>query len=135
MIKVDMDLKIKFLQGFSNKVRIQILECIKEEKTVSQIVTDLNVSQSSISQHLACLKGCGLIVGRQEGKYMYYSLRNQQVHDLLDMFDVVLEGVQNDIACCENHIDWNWDHYQIWKPNKSTTKYTLFHNDWRELAW
>ena len=105
MIKVDMDLKIKFLQGFSNKVRIQILECIKEEKTVSQIVTDLNVSQSSISQHLACLKGCGLIVGRQEGKYMYYSLRNQQVHDLLDMFDVVLEGVQNDIACCENHID------------------------------
>jgi DNA-binding transcriptional ArsR family regulator len=106
MVKVDMDMKIKFLHGFSHKVRIQILECIKdEEKTVSQIVTDLDVSQSSVSQHLACLKGCGLIVGRQEGKYMYYSLRNQQVRDLLKMFDVVLEDVQNDMACCENHID------------------------------
>jgi DNA-binding transcriptional ArsR family regulator len=106
MVKVDMDLKIKFIHGFSNKVRIQILESIKEEeKTVSRIVTDLNVSQSSISQHLACLKGCGLIVGRQEGKYMYYSLRNQQVRDLLSMFDVVLEDVENDMACCENHID------------------------------
>jgi DNA-binding transcriptional ArsR family regulator len=106
VLKVDMDMKIKFLHGFANKVRIQILECIKEEeKPVSQIVADLNVSQSSISQHLACLKGCGLIVGRQEGKYMYYSLRNQQVRDLLSMFDVVLEDVQNDIASCENHID------------------------------
>ncbi|MDC3418445.1 ArsR/SmtB family transcription factor [Aquibacillus salsiterrae] len=106
MIKVDMDMKIKFLNGFSNKVRIQILESIKEEeKTVSGIVAGLNVSQSSISQHLACLKGCGLIVGRQEGKYMYYSLRNQQVRDLLSMFDVVFEDVQKDMACCENHID------------------------------
>jgi DNA-binding transcriptional ArsR family regulator len=106
MVKVAMDMKIKFLHGFSHKVRIQILECIKEEeKTVSQIVADLNVSQSSISQHLACLKGCGLIVGRQEGKYMYYSLRNQQVRELLKMFDVVLEDVQNDMAFCENHID------------------------------
>ncbi|MRH43577.1 metalloregulator ArsR/SmtB family transcription factor [Aquibacillus halophilus] len=105
MVKVDIDLKIKFLHGFSNKVRIQILENIKEEeKTVSQIVTALNVSQSSISQHLACLKGCGLIVGRQEGKYIYYGLRNQQVSDLLHMFDVVLEDVQNDMVFCENHI-------------------------------
>ncbi|MDL4839846.1 metalloregulator ArsR/SmtB family transcription factor [Aquibacillus sp. LR5S19] len=105
MVKVDMDMKIKFLHGFSHKVRIQILECIKEkERTVSQIVSDLDVSQSSISQHLACLKGCGLIVGRQEGKYIFYSLRNQQVRGLLNMFDVVLEDVQNDIASCENHI-------------------------------
>ncbi|GGE55872.1 transcriptional regulator [Pullulanibacillus camelliae] len=105
MQTADMGMKVKFLQGFSHKVRIQILECIKqEEKTVSQIVNELNGNQSNISQHLACLKGCGLIVGRQEGKYVFYSLRNQHVRDLLDMFDVVLEEVENDVACCENHI-------------------------------
>ncbi|RKQ18315.1 ArsR family transcriptional regulator [Oceanobacillus bengalensis] len=106
MIKVDIDTKMKFLHGFSNKTRIQILESIKEdEKTVTQIVDDLNGNQSNISQHLTCLKGCGLIVGRQDGKYVYYRVRNQLVRDLLSMFDVVLEDVQNDIACCENHID------------------------------
>ncbi|WP_044022476.1 metalloregulator ArsR/SmtB family transcription factor [Bacillus sp. SG-1] len=100
-----METKVKFLQGFAHKMRIQILECIKEEeKTVSQIVQDLDGSQSSISQHISCLKGCGLIVGRQEGKYVYYSLSNQKVRDLLTMFDVVLEEVQSDVACCENHI-------------------------------
>lgn len=115
--KIDMDTKVKLLQGFAHKVRIQILECIKEnEKTVSQIVNDLNVSQSNISQHLACLKGCGLIVGRQEGKYIFYSLSNQEVRDLLTMFDDVLEKVQNDVVNCEDHIVWiekqktNWQY-------------------------
>jgi len=105
MLKVDIDTKMKFLHGFSNKTRIQILEGIKEEeKTVSQIVDDLNGNQSNISQHLACLKGCGLIVGRQDGKYVYYRVRNQLVRDLLTMFDVVLEDVHSDVACCEKHI-------------------------------
>ncbi|MBM7599492.1 DNA-binding transcriptional ArsR family regulator [Virgibacillus halotolerans] len=105
MLKVDMDTKVKFLHGFSHKTRIQILECIKNnEKTVTQIIEDIRSSQSSISQHLACLKGCGLVVGRQEGKYVYYSLRNQKVRELLTMFDDVLEDVENDVACCENHI-------------------------------
>ncbi|WLR44352.1 metalloregulator ArsR/SmtB family transcription factor [Bacillus carboniphilus] len=100
-----MDTKVKFLQGFAHKIRIQILECIKEEeKTVSQIVDDLNGNQSSISQHLACLKGCGLIVGRQEGKYIFYRLSNEHVKDLLTMFDVVLDQVEDDVACCKNHI-------------------------------
>ncbi|ASN05575.1 ArsR/SmtB family transcription factor [Virgibacillus necropolis] len=106
MVEIDLDTKIKFLHGFSHKTRIQILDCIKEkEKTVSQIVNDLQGNQSNISQHLACLKGCGLIVGRQDGKFVYYRVRNQLVHDLLTMFDVVLEDVQNDVACCEQYID------------------------------
>lgn len=106
MLNVDMDTKMKFLNGFSHKTRVQILEHIKEEeKTVSQIVDDLEGNQSNISQHLACLKGCGLIVGRQEGKYVYYRVRNQLVRDLLTMFDEVLEDVQDNIASCENHIE------------------------------
>ncbi|MEN2768849.1 ArsR/SmtB family transcription factor [Ornithinibacillus xuwenensis] len=106
MLKVDVETKVKFLHGFSHKTRIQILECIKDtEKTVSQIVADIEGNQSNISQHLACLKGCGIIVGRQQGKYMYYSLRNKQIRDLLSMFDDVLVDVKNDVATCENHIE------------------------------
>lgn len=103
---IDFDMKVKLIHGFSNKTRIQILECIKnKEKTVTEIVAEINGNQSNISQHLACLKGCGIIVGRSEGKYIYYSLRNQQIRDLLTMFDVVLEDVENDMACCNRHID------------------------------
>ncbi len=100
------ELKLKVIQGFSNKVRLKILECIKdEEKTVSQIVEETGGNQSNISQHLACLKGCGIIVGRNEGKYCYYSLRNDRIRELLDMFDLVLEDVQSDVVCCANHME------------------------------
>lgn len=75
------------------------------EKTVSQIVNDIEGNQSSISQHLACLRGCGLIVSRQEGKYVYYKIRNEQIYQLLSTFDDVLTEVQNDMSTCENHID------------------------------
>ncbi|NAP00948.1 metalloregulator ArsR/SmtB family transcription factor [Halomonas sp. MG34] len=106
MLQGDIDTKMKFLHGLSNKTRVQILESIKEdEKTVSQIVQDLNGNQSNISQHLTCLKGCGLVVGRQDGKYVYYRVRNQLVRDLLTMIDVVLEDVEKDVACCDSHID------------------------------
>lgn len=105
MIQLDLDLKVKFLRAFGDKTRVQILECIKyDEKTVSQIVDRLDGNQSNISQHLACLRGCGIIEGRQEGKYVYYGLRNHQIKELLDTFDHVLSQIQDDVACCENHI-------------------------------
>ncbi|WP_433956686.1 ArsR/SmtB family transcription factor [Cytobacillus horneckiae] len=101
----DLDMKVKFLRGFGDKTRIQILECIKhQEKTVKQIVEEINGSQSNISQHLACLRGCGIIAGRQEGKYIFYSLRNEKIKDLLTMFDFVFEDVQSNVACCKNHV-------------------------------
>lgn len=106
MLNVDIDTKMKFLHGFSHKTRVQILEVIKEEeKTVSEIVHHLDGNQSNISQHLACLKGCGLIVRRQEGKYVYYRVRNQLVRDLLTMFDEVLEDVYTNVESCESHIE------------------------------
>lgn len=97
-----LDVKIKFVRGFADKTRLQILESIKhEEKTVSQIIGETKGNQSNISQHLACLKDCGLIVGRQEGKYVYYSLRNAQVKELLDMFDHVLSHVHEEVMSCK----------------------------------
>ena len=105
MVLIDINLKVKFLRAFGDKTRLQILECIKyEEKTVSQIVESIEGNQSNISQHLACLKGCGIIEGRSEGKYVYYGLRNQQIQELLNTIDNILFQIQDNVACCDNHI-------------------------------
>lgn len=99
-----LDVKAKFIRGFSDKTRLQILHSIKnKEMTVSQIVDELKGNQSNISQHLTCLKGCGIIVGRQEGKYIYYSLRNEQINQLLDMMDVVFNQVEEEVAVCDKN--------------------------------
>lgn len=99
-----LDVKAKFIRGFSDKTRLQILECIKEkEKTVSQIVEEISGNQSNISQHLSCLKGCGIIVGRQEGKFIYYSLRSEQIRLLLSVINDVFHQVEEDVAACERN--------------------------------
>ena len=47
-----LDTKVKLIHGFSNKTRLLILESIKEdEKTVSQIVEEINGNQSNISHN------------------------------------------------------------------------------------
>lgn len=104
MGKYSHEIKAKFIRGFSDKTRLQILESIKKrEKTVSEIVDDLKGNQSNISQHLACLKGCGIIVSRQEGKYIYYSLRNAEIAQLMDIMEAVFVQVEEEVAACERN--------------------------------
>ncbi|MEK4554389.1 ArsR/SmtB family transcription factor [Jeotgalicoccus sp. FSL K6-3177] len=98
------DKKVEFLHGFSHKTRIEILYyLIEKERSVSQILTAVDTSQSSVSQHIACLKGCGLISGRQEGKYIYYQLRNDKIKELLLNIDDVIKYLPSN-ANCQNHI-------------------------------
>lgn len=99
-----MDIKVKFLKGFADRTRLEILESIKnQEKTVLQIVDEIKGNQSNVSQHLSCLKGCGIVTARQEGKFIYYSLRDEQVKRLLDMFDAVLGDVEQQVAACDKN--------------------------------
>ncbi|NOU88658.1 metalloregulator ArsR/SmtB family transcription factor [Paenibacillus sp. LMG 31460] len=104
MIQNQLDVKAKFMRGFSDKTRLQILDCIKDkEKTVSQIIEEIQGNQSNISQHLTCLKGCGIIVGRQEGKYVYYSLRNEQIKQFLSIMEDVFMQVEEEVAACDKN--------------------------------
>jgi DNA-binding transcriptional ArsR family regulator len=101
------ELKVKFFRGFGDKTRLTILEALKNgEKTVSQIIEFTSGqcgNQSNISQHLSCLKGCGIIKSRQEGKFTYYSLRNQEIKQFLDQADQLIKGITEEMwACSQN---------------------------------
>ena len=100
----NIDLKAHFIHGLSNKARLTILELLKSnEMTVNEIVEKSQISQSSISQHLSCLKGCGLVSSRQEGKYVYYQIKDRQILELLKLIDSVVEDTEDDIENCQYH--------------------------------
>ncbi|MHB8527909.1 MAG: ArsR/SmtB family transcription factor [Caulobacteraceae bacterium] len=44
------------------------------EMTVSELNAGFDVSQPAISQHLAALRGAGLVRERREGRYSYYRM-------------------------------------------------------------
>ncbi|MDK9843394.1 transcriptional regulator [Staphylococcus equorum subsp. linens] len=100
----NINLKAHFIHGLSNKARLTILELLKSnEMTVNEIVEKSKISQSSISQHLSCLKGCGLVSSRQEGKYVYYQIKDRQILELLKLIDSVVEDTEDDIENCQYH--------------------------------
>lgn len=68
----------KIVLGFhalSDPLRIKTIELLREkELCVCDLCEILGVTQSKLSFHLKNLKEAGLIRGRQEGRWIYYSL-------------------------------------------------------------
>ncbi len=58
--------------------RRKILTLLRDkEMSVTEIVNSLNLSQATISNHLAVLKKAGLVILRSENKSHYYSLNRE----------------------------------------------------------
>ncbi len=57
----------------------------------SELADILGVSRQSMSNHLACLRGCGLVVAAPEGRRTRYELADARLgHALADLVEAVL---------------------------------------------
>jgi DNA-binding transcriptional ArsR family regulator len=56
-------------------------------------------SPSNVSNHLACLRGCGLVTATRDGRRVRYELADPALaHALADLVDLVLR-VDRSVAC------------------------------------
>jgi DNA-binding transcriptional ArsR family regulator len=59
----------------ASSTRRRLLDLLKSgEKTVSELTDALDVSQPAVSQHLAALRGAGLVDERRDGRFRFYRL-------------------------------------------------------------
>ena len=64
----------------------------------SELAETLAVSRQSMSNHLTCLRGCGLVVAVPDGRRTRYELADSRLgHAINDLLGVVLAV---DPACC-----------------------------------
>src|SRR3954452_19030926 len=54
------------------------------ELSVGERVAGAGVSQPAVSQHLAVLRGAGLVTERREGRYVRYAARPEGLKPLVD---------------------------------------------------
>lgn len=68
------------LKAMANKHRLLIL-CIlnTRELSVSQLNEEVDIPQSTLSQHLSVLRRDGLVKNRREAQTIYYSLSSKEV--------------------------------------------------------
>lgn len=98
------DVGAKLFRGLGDATRLAILQSLAAgERRVTDLVAELGMSQSNVSTHLACLKDCGLVADRPEGRAVYYRIATTEVFELLRSAETLLEDVGQKIALCPNH--------------------------------
>src|SRR6267154_614887 len=74
----------RFFRVLSDPTRLAILELLLQgPRTVSELVEALDVSQSRVSNHLACLRWCEFVDTEREGRQITYRLRDRRVRGLI----------------------------------------------------
>jgi len=71
---------VLFAKAIADQTRQNIMKiCCCEWLSVNEIVEHLNVTQPTVSHHLAILREAGLVEVRQEGKQTFYRLDQGQI--------------------------------------------------------
>jgi DNA-binding transcriptional ArsR family regulator len=98
------DLQAKLFRGFADPSRLALLQALhKGERTVSDLVEITGFTQPNVSNHLACLRDCGLVMARQQGRFAYYSLSDARVAKLLLLADEILADVAKGVYDCTRY--------------------------------
>lgn len=98
------EIQAKLFRGFSDRSRLSILTALQSGAlTVSEIVAETGLTQSNVSNHLACLRDCGLVVAEQQGRFVYYELSDKRVGRLLILADELLADVAKGVYECTRY--------------------------------
>jgi|ERR671919_2680390 DNA-binding transcriptional ArsR family regulator len=97
------DLVAKYFRGLGDPSRLRILELLRAEGelSVGELVARLALPQPKVSNHLACLRWCGFIEGRREGRTVYNRIADDRVQAMLDLAHALLaDNAEHVAACC-----------------------------------
>ncbi|WP_344087161.1 metalloregulator ArsR/SmtB family transcription factor [Luedemannella helvata] len=76
--------KAEFFRMLGHPVRIRVLELLGEgPRQVRDLLDDIGVEASNLSQQLAVLRRAGIVISTREGTAVVYSLAGPDVADLM----------------------------------------------------
>jgi len=80
-------------KAFANPVRLKILDLVaKRARPASELHQRLGISEANLSQHLAVLRGAGVIATRRTGKQVYCYLAIPEVKQACALISDVLRA-------------------------------------------
>jgi len=87
-------LKAEFFKTLGHPARIRILELLAErEHSVTELMPELGLESSHLSQQLAVLRRAGMVVARKQGNNVIYSIASEDIAELLLVARKVLTGL------------------------------------------
>jgi DNA-binding transcriptional ArsR family regulator len=97
----DLDAAVALFRSLGDPTRLAILHRLAHgEARVVDLTGQLGMAQSTVSKHLACLRDCGLVDYRVQGRQSFYALTRPELMDLLRSAELVLAATGNKVALC-----------------------------------
>lgn len=99
-----LDAATALFHGLSDATRLTILRRLAVgEARVVDLTTELGLAQSTVSAHLACLRDCGLIDYRPQGRASVYRLTRVELLDVFRAAEALLDATGSGVALCPNY--------------------------------
>jgi len=97
-------LKAKLFRGFSDPSRLSILDALRHgPRTVGELVEATGLGQSNTSNHLACLRDCGLVSRTRAGRHAVYELADTRIAEILCLAELILADAARGVYECTRY--------------------------------
>jgi DNA-binding transcriptional ArsR family regulator len=99
-IASDIDVLARFGRALADPIRCRILLTLRQGPAYPADLADaLGVSRTRLSNHLACLRDCGLVVTAPDGRRTRYELADERLGHALDDLRTAVIAVEADKTC------------------------------------
>src|SRR4051812_12279226 len=78
----------ELFHALADKIRVDVVGLLLDgERCVCELMDELDLAQSRLSWHLKTLSDAGIITGRREGRWVYYSLNKDALAEARELLD------------------------------------------------
>ncbi|MFD3496415.1 ArsR/SmtB family transcription factor [Streptomyces sp. NPDC058690] len=96
----DIEVLARFGRALADPIRCRILFSLREEPAhPADLAEALGISRTRLSNHLACLRDCGLVVTVPVGRRTRYELADERLGHALDDLRTAVVAVETDRTC------------------------------------
>ncbi|OEV04993.1 ArsR/SmtB family transcription factor [Streptomyces oceani] len=96
----DIEVLARFGRALADPIRCRILLALREAPAYPADLADtLGVSRTRLSNHLACLRDCGLVRTAPDGRRTRYELADERLGHALDDLRTAVLAVQTERTC------------------------------------
>ncbi len=92
-----------FFNALGDENRLAILHVLRKNGPmyVNDICKALEKDQYTVSHHLACLRNCGLVNSEKKGKFVFYSIKDEIIMQIIDLSDIHVRNTIQGILSCD----------------------------------
>ena len=104
MQRVELAPAAALFRSLGDPTRLAILQRLAfSPARVTDLVEAVGSAQSTVSKHLACLRGCGLVASEPVGRASLFRLAQPALVELLAVAETVLADTGNAVALCPTY--------------------------------